>query len=61
MAYVRRNGSAQCKYSSRDRAEQGDGGRESGEELKLISCPLKTHVSFNHQLLPVLPMGSQGL
>lgn len=34
---------------------------ESGEELKLISCPLKTHVSFNHQLFPVLPMGSEGL
>lgn len=30
-------------------------GRESGDELKLISCPLKTNVSFNHQLFPVLP------
>lgn len=34
----------------------GEGG--GGKELKLISCPLKTHVSFNHQLLPMLPMGS---
>lgn len=34
---------------------------ESGEELKLISCPLKTHVSFNHQLLPVVPTGSAWL
>lgn len=63
MAYVKRNGSLQCKYvfSSRDRAELRKGGGKSGEELKLISCPLKVHVSFNHQLLPVLPMGSEGL
>lgn len=31
------------------------------EGLKLISCPLKTRVSFNHQLSPVLPKGSAGL
>lgn len=64
MAYVKRNGSLRCKYvfSSRDRAELRKGGvGESGEELKLISCPLKTHVSFNHQLLPALPVGSEGL
>lgn len=61
MAYVKRNGSLQCKYvfPSRDQAEEE--GEEGGEELQLISCPLKTHVSFNHQLFPVLPMGSGGL
>lgn len=60
MAGVKRDGSLQCNDVFSLEGLSWVGGRrgESGEELKLILRPLKTHVRFNHQLLPVLPLGS---